>query len=702
MICDVCREGLEGVWDPGQTKRVGMLQDFPEILRLRFRDVDDEGFDKVLSGLKLTEPERYVFGHHANYDSLLKSRRQGCVACNEIDDIEADSHDDANSRLAELGYYSVFCIGISEAEFDQPTMLVYLGEILEEIDHELVVHDKNDHISSIISSSTASRETWALVQSWLDKCLESHSPCSNQTLTGFSPTRLLELATTGSKKIFRLVQQGEFDTKEPYVTLSHCWGPGPASEKLQLIDSTMLKLRSGLPVKTLPKTFRHAFEIAERLGVRYIWIDRLCIIQESKDWEIESATMQTVYRNGFLNIAALGARSDADGCFFGRDPTLVGPTILNINSKQGLPSYYRFPQETQTWTWDFKSEPLIARGWVLQERMLAARNLYFGSRQVFWECSATNCCETMPTGPLLTYVSGNTARRQAISMKSERFAWKPLIEPTAPAVRQDHEPISNLLREWSTAVDAYCKSNLTYPKDKLVALSGLARDMGTKLRALNPEYDEYLYGIWKFTMPDSLLWKVKGPNNTRPLEYRAPSWSWASVDGPIDLPAGGGSSNYPLIQIIGVDALPRSKDAISQGSEDELSLRLKGPMCIAKGLWTAKRSNPLFNSRRIGSLHGLDTSQEIDACLAAPDIRFDALGDHYDEVFVMVFWTHPYYEMSEIVAGGLALVPVDESQTLYRRVGYAELNVDVNVDDHDLDYYNPVMNGCQVRAIDIV
>lgn len=90
----------------------------------------------------MTEPERYVFGHHTDYDSLLRSRKQGCVACSEIDEIdEANNRGDVNTTLAELGYYSVFCIGLSEAEFDQPTMLVYFGEIMEEIDHELVVHD---------------------------------------------------------------------------------------------------------------------------------------------------------------------------------------------------------------------------------------------------------------------------------------------------------------------------------------------------------------------------------------------------------------------------------------------------------------------------------------------------------------------------------------------------------------------------------
>ncbi|KAI1370377.1 HET-domain-containing protein [Hypoxylon crocopeplum] len=695
MLCDVCREGLEGIWDPNKSKRIGPLEDFPEILQLRFPDVDNDGYDKVLNESELKEPERYVFGHHVDYDSLVQSKQQGCVACKEFG--EANDRDDVNTTFAERGYYSVFCIALSQPGFDRPTMLVYSGDMTEEFFHELVVHDENDHLNSTIPPSTSDAKTWAVVRTWLDRCIESHPLCKDQALPGFSPTRLLELGTMGAEKTFRLVHRGEFNPEERYVTLSHCWGPAPAEEKLRLVVSCMSTLRSGLPIHSLPRTFRHAFAITERLCVRYIWIDRLCIIQDcGHDWRIESATMQTIYRNGFLNIAALGAKDDEAGLFFDRDPAQVGPTIVNLNPSRELPSHYRHVDETQAWASDFNGEPLITRAWVLQERMLAARNLYFGRKQVFWECCTTDCSETIPAGPLLTYITRNTAGLDAT--KSGRFAWKRLINTASFSLRSDADLLSNLLHEWSGAVQTYCECSLTFSKDKLVALSGLANHMGAILRGLDPKYGAYLAGMWRLTMPDSLLWKVKGPS-LRPSSYRAPSWSWASVDGSVTLPAGGRNSSCPLVRVLNAETFARDENAMGEISGGRVLL--KGPMCIAKGLQPKKPSNPLHNVRKISTIHCLDTDLPIDAQLAA-DIQFDDSRDQYDEVYALAFWSVPYDAISKIVAEGLALIPVDESLSLYRRVGYAKLDVEMDEEDQDQDRYNPVLDACRIRTIEVV
>ncbi|KAL7621821.1 hypothetical protein AAE478_007321 [Parahypoxylon ruwenzoriense] len=702
MLCNVCREGLGGIWDPNKSKRLGSLKDFPEILQLRFRDVDDD-FNKVLNESELLEPEHYVFGHHVDYDSLLRSKQQGCVACKEF--LDVNDRDDVNATFAKLGYYSVFCVGLSRAHFDQPAMLVYSGEMMEEFFHELVVHDGNkkkekDCVNSMISPSTSDEKTWTLVQTWLDRCLKSHGLCQNRALAGFSPTRLLELVTMGTEKTFRLVQHGEFDPSERYVTLSHCWGTEPASKKLRLLVSTISDLRGGTPVAVLPRTFRHAFEIIERLHVRYIWIDRLCIIQDLEDdWRAESAVMQLVYRNGFLNIAALGASDDQGGCFFDRDPAQVGPSIINLNPSQDLPSHYRHVDETETWAPDFNMQPLITRAWVLQERMLAARNLYFGRQQVFWECFTANCCETIPTGPLLTWMPREEGGLDNTSSKLGGFAWKQLINPKSPNVREDRDAFQNLLFEWSSAVRAYCECSLTYSRDKLIALSGLANDMSIKLREINPKYDAYLAGIWKFTMPDSLLWTVKGPS-PRPSRYRAPSWSWASVDGAVNLPVGGGNSSASLVRVLGAEASPRGKNAMGEVSGGRIVL--EGPICVAKDLQLPKLSPVQHNIQKIRTLLHLETSLPIDVHLTMAEVRFDTSDDQDDEVHVLSFWSRPYPEFSEMVTHGLALVPVDPSRTLYRRVGYVSINIEFAVDGKRQDSRNPLLSACPVRAVEIV
>lgn len=520
------------------------------------------------------------------------------------------------------------------------------------------------------------------------------------------------------------MHHSELDPGERYVTLSHCWGPEPPSKKLQLLTSTVSTLRDGLPVATLPRTFRDAFEITERLHVRYIWIDRLCIIQDSaEDWRAESATMQTVYRNGFLNIAALGAANDQDGCFSERDPAKVGPTIVNLSPDHSLPSHYRHAEEPKTWVNDFRHEPLITRAWVLQERVLAARNLYFGRNQVFWECCTTTCCETIPAGPLLASTSRTDSGLDAAgASKAGRYPWKRLINVTFSSVRSDYGYLHNLLSEWAAAVEAYCACSLTFPSDKLVALSGLAGHMGNILRELDPEYDAYLAGIWRLTMPDSLLWKVKGPTMTRPSGYRAPSWSWASVDGPVEFPAGNSSKLCKLVDVLGVETCPRGENMVAGVSGGKILLR--GPTCVAKGLDVNVKelANPLLNVRRIGSIHRHSRDTPINASITGW-VKFDSLDDdQYDEVFIVPFWSRTILHLDRIDSEGLALVPVDESLSQYRRVGHVKIYIDVDTEDEeedesgnedsdggegedehkDLDSYNPLLDACITKTIEII
>lgn len=232
----------------------------------------------------------------------------------------------------------------------------------------------DDFLNAAITHSTSDAVTWSLVQEWLGECIKTHRSCSSQAIEDFTPTRLLELDTSGPEQVFRLIDGSSIGLTEPYMTLSHCWGSGSAKKKLRLLTTNDCILRNGLPVSSLPRLFRDAFEIVERLGGRYIWIDRLCIIQDStEDWESEAATMQTVYQNGFLNIAALGARDDQDGCFFERDPRLVAPTIIDLSPPNTGPSssllspstspplLYRFEAEDESWRSAFAGEPLLGR-----------------------------------------------------------------------------------------------------------------------------------------------------------------------------------------------------------------------------------------------------------------------------------------------------------------------------------------------------
>jgi hypothetical protein len=146
-----------------------------------------------------------------------------------------------------------------------------------------------------------------------------------------------------------------------------------------------------IPMTILPQTFRDAISITRRLGVQYLWIDSLCIIQDSEeDWERESSMMGSVYQNGMCNIGATAASNGTVGCFSERDPLLAQPCRVKIEKdlkkfklKKG--TYNLVPKKL--WDAGLSEAPLLRRAWVVQERVLTQRMLHFGRNQLFWECN---------------------------------------------------------------------------------------------------------------------------------------------------------------------------------------------------------------------------------------------------------------------------------------------------------------------------
>ena len=191
-----------------------------------------------------------------------------------------------------------------------------------------------------------------------------------------------------------------------YIALSHCWGTTPS---LTLIDTSLplgtgkncislQKFRSGLLISKLPRTFRDAVCIARRLNVRYLWIDALCIVQNSQDdWVKESARMHAVYGNAYCTLAATSSLSGDGGLFHDRDPNMVN--LIQVHpvwvdpSPRGLTVV-----PLDFWKVNVSEAPLNRCAWVLQERILSSRVIHFGANQILWDCNSFECCESFPDG----------------------------------------------------------------------------------------------------------------------------------------------------------------------------------------------------------------------------------------------------------------------------------------------------------------
>jgi hypothetical protein len=322
----------------------------------------------------------------------------------------------------------------------------------------------------------------------------------------------------------------------PYLSLSHCWG---SALFLKLTLQNIESLKVDFSPSILPKTFRDAIVITQKLGVKYLWIDSLCIIQDSmEDWRGEAATMGKVYQNALCNIAATGASDSSVGCFWDRNPLLAQVCRVDLTWELPLKGSYHC-LDGSLWPRNIGEAPLNRRGWVAQERILSPRILHFGAQQLFWECHEMEACESFPGGlpeypDPLTFIVRTGLKRM-----------KPVVRQAIHHARNNMSDGSAMdgYAYWNGIIDVYTRSSLTRQEDKLIALSGIAQEMSILLN------DEYLAGLWKNNLPSQLLWFVSKPlvaNNGNPCfrptaTYQAPTWSWASIAGhvvPGNLPPG--------------------------------------------------------------------------------------------------------------------------------------------------------------------
>jgi hypothetical protein len=312
------------------------------------------------------------------------------------------------------------------------------------------------------------------------------------------------------------------------MTLSHRWG---GSNILKLTRDTLPMFCKKIVFEDMPKTFRDAAVISKSLGIQYLWIDSLCIIQgegDLLDWFHESALMHKVYTFSYCNLSATVSEDSSQGLFRSRDPTrsFCSPKIAFATrglETDSTPIKHQFV-DAGIWKFNVDAGILNSRGWVYQERLLAPRVLHFGHDQLFWECRELQACESYPAKiPLFRTV-----------VEAEKLRFKDILNPKTDMCTNSGRDLRRImLGNWEKIVHTYSTKNLTQPGDKLIALSGIAKAVAS----LNQ--DTYLAGLWRTDIESQLLWTAfprRGDLETvrRSPAYRAPTWSWASIDGVVN------------------------------------------------------------------------------------------------------------------------------------------------------------------------
>ena len=308
------------------------------------------------------------------------------------------------------------------------------------------------------------------------------------------PSRLLDVS---DPKVVKVVEtKGK---KGRYVCLSHQWGREPMP--IKTTDDNIREMREGISVESLPLTFQHAASVA-RAFCKYLWIDSLCIIQENaKDWSVEAAQMASIYRNGIFTIAAAAATGPKEGLFFSAAPGFANNTLLKLEMfNLGFPIYVRRHLDFNAGHLQgLQKHGLLDRGWVLQERVISPRILYFGYNELAWECMTSTACQCE---------SG--FRPYPITRYSPREPFHPKSAFSLSIIAR--QPVGHTaehsLALWHHIINAYTGLDLKFPKDKFPALAGLAVEVGKSRPG-----DQYLAGVWRQTFIPDLLWRRRVPGD---------------------------------------------------------------------------------------------------------------------------------------------------------------------------------------------
>jgi hypothetical protein len=401
----------------------------------------------------------------------------------------------------------------------------------------------------------------------LQQCIDSHTFCGQRSVPKL-PTRVLEIGPDKEDRLsVKLLRTRGVEGR--YACLSHRWSK-PAT--LVTESSNFASHAKGIDWVALPKTFKEAILIAKDLGLRYIWIDSLCIIQNNEDdKQRELAMMSSIYANSHITIAATQSDGEMRGCysagsFYHQDHrlSLKQPDATTVEADLYVREKITHIGERGVVT------PLLKRGWVCQERLLSPRVLHFCEKELVWECEESSSCQCSCFDPPIRLkekyseifrhieVIEENAAIVAVDDVSISDAAHPILDialpeqasripgfdgdgveprPGIPRISFGPEPeyISsqelddNVILKWRQIIHDYSGMDLSKKSDRLPAIAGVASQIGELLNS------KYLAGLWQTALPGDLLWRTDHTieSGQHRSDYRAPSWSWASVDGKI-------------------------------------------------------------------------------------------------------------------------------------------------------------------------
>ncbi|EIW52289.1 HET-domain-containing protein, partial [Trametes versicolor FP-101664 SS1] len=357
----------------------------------------------------------------------------------------------------------------------------------------------------------------ALARQHIDRCVDTHVHCKSaaESPSPRLPTRLVDCTDLARPRLVSTTGGcGEF------LALSYVWGEDQVHKTTSANISTYTQC---IPPDRLPPTIRDAIYVTHMLGFRWLWVDSLCIIQDSDDDKLhEIGHMHHIYRYAHLTIIAASAKGVSEGFLQERPPSHVpGLDRTGSAAQSRVDTMYAVSSSSELCHGWYKYEfgHMATRAWCMQEYLLSPRALIFTPTTVMFRCISA------------TQAVGNSLYHW-VSDREPRIP-KSLFLPHTATAAPTPEKWRDIHNAWTEVVEDYTRRTASVESDKLVACAAVAEQFH---RALG---SDYLAGLWRSdALLAHLLWSVDLQNtdrlrypHTRPAAYRAPSWSWAAIEG---------------------------------------------------------------------------------------------------------------------------------------------------------------------------
>ncbi|KAI1131181.1 heterokaryon incompatibility protein-domain-containing protein [Nemania abortiva] len=465
---------------------------------------------------------------HDDIFHVKETAKEGCGLCKIIVQgfKQRNVKNEEDARGLRIGFCTFenkieVCYDSEEGPIRLCGLDVYMSEatVVECFRVFKIKEDDSPPVLRMMEKNPGSQACLAVASNWLRDCSENHARCNPLTESQNKPKRLIDIGD-GSREP-SLVDTETLPESIKWLSLSYCWGEEPS---LKLTRDTIGMLRSGIAMDKLDRTIQDAIYVTRALGIPYIWIDALCIMQdpEGAEWREQASKMDEIYVGSTVTLVVASSKTVTEGFLKDRQPQYIPTPLLKV--------YLSLEWDKNE---DYGDGPWSKRGWTMQEGLLPNKLLYYTSSQMIWKCCQEERFERgvrKNVNSLVDkYIHGLPDHDISFGspwiwelemfLKFKQFrSYLPLS--LGPSWFSD----PNIFRLWYELIEEYSSRQFKDIGDRLVALSGLAKVYGSTIKC-----DGYVAGLWMPDLIRGLMWRTEGANLTRTANNTLPSWSWASI-----------------------------------------------------------------------------------------------------------------------------------------------------------------------------